>query len=65
MNAYVKRSSYSPPETISPSPAKPWTNKLKVYSYTNDGTASAFKEAPSNTSTKRIVDLRDTGETNT
>ena len=59
MNAYVKRASYSPPETISPSPAKPWSSKLKIYSYASDGTSSAFKEAPSNTSTKDVVVLRD------
>ena len=60
----TKKSSYSPPQTVPPAPAKPWSSKLKVYSYDSEGHSSAFSEPPSNTSTKDVVKLRDDGGSN-
>lgn len=65
----TKRSSYSPPQRLPLSPAKAWSNKLKVVSYYGGGSDEGGGRpcnydrtiANPNTSSE-VVRLTDTGE---
>jgi hypothetical protein len=63
---YSKSTSYSPMQRVPLSPAKAWTNKLRVNSYYSDGrSASCFaseKTAPPPERTRHIVRFRDLDE---
>ena len=60
---YQKKTGYSPPQRIEPSPVKPWSNKLKINSYYADGRGCGPTDgrmtASSNYTTIDIVKLRD------
>lgn len=61
---YTKRTSYSPPQRIQPSPAKPWSNKLRVGGSDDAGRCSSLKQgkAYENAESFPVTKLTDTGE---
>jgi hypothetical protein len=56
----TKHSGYSPPQHLPVSPAKAWSDKLKVNSYYPNGRGCEVNdEAPSNIETHDVVRRRD------
>jgi hypothetical protein len=61
--AITKHSSYSPKQSFPVSPAKAWSDKLKVNSYYPNGRGCEVEgEAPSNAQTFDVTRRRDKGE---
>jgi hypothetical protein len=64
-NDYVKHTGYSPKQHLPVSPAKPWSDKLRIGSSDDSGRCSTLKQtakAYENAQTWNDVKLRDTGE---
>ena len=66
MPQITKKGSYSPPQTVPPAPAKPWSDKLKIGDSDDDGRFSSLKQgkAYENYETHDVVKLRASGESN-
>jgi hypothetical protein len=61
--AITKHSGYSPPQHLPPSPAKPWSSKLKIASYYPNGRGCEVDgDAPTNHETHPVTNRRDKGE---
>jgi hypothetical protein len=60
----TKHSSYSPPQRLPVSPAKPWSDKLRIGGSDDQGRCSSLKQgrAYKNHESFDVVKLTDTGE---